>query len=560
MMLNKYGMVVLGLVLQLFAVSLAEAAAGRFQFVVGDVRVTDPAGKERAVRKGDAVNEGDSILSGASGTAQILLVDGGILAVRPDTRMKIDEYKFNGKDDGSERSFFSIVKGGFRAITGLIGKRNKENYGIRTPAATIGIRGTDSETVHVVAPLPNVPEGTYNKVNTGATVMNGTVINPNQVGYTPNLQTPAAILPAMPPIFEAAKPSQGEKKDDKDNGEKKDQQQTEDKKGQQKGGDKTGGQGGQGTGNGSKPKDNAIGLVTNPVPVPPIDIGKAERDIVGPQTAVDAPIGSGGVGSEISYRTECVDSPSCTTQYTGWWSGAGNMVREAGKTQTMLLNPATGMPVLLAEKDGTDDFQYLAGTATVQGYGQTNIGDVKIAWGRYVGADTMVDKDGVNKDLLAMNMAWTNAALNYGQAYALVNAGATYNFTANLGGSITDELGNAYSVISNSLVVNNINDVKFNISVSAPGRDWVLQYGITANSEGIGNFYGANCSSGNNCGLGLNLTASTYNSTQLSTLGGKGEAHGVLIGTGGSVVGALASFGATATANGATVSGAVVLH
>ena len=116
--------------------------------------------------------------------------------------------KFANKEDGTERGFFSLLKGGFRSITGLIGRGNKDHYGIRTPSATIGIRGTDHETVHLAVALPNLPEGTYNKVNTGATVVNGTLVGANQVAYAPNLSTPASILPHIPPIFEAPKGGQ----------------------------------------------------------------------------------------------------------------------------------------------------------------------------------------------------------------------------------------------------------------------------------------------------------------------------------------------------------------
>jgi hypothetical protein len=44
---------------------------------------------------------------------------------------------------GVSRAFFSLVKGGFRAISGAIGKVNHGEYQISTPVATIGIRGTD---------------------------------------------------------------------------------------------------------------------------------------------------------------------------------------------------------------------------------------------------------------------------------------------------------------------------------------------------------------------------------------------------------------------------------
>jgi hypothetical protein len=56
--------------------------------------------------------------------------------------VRIDEFRFAGKEDGSERAFFSLVKGGLRKITGIIGRINNKNYQMSTAVATIGIRGT----------------------------------------------------------------------------------------------------------------------------------------------------------------------------------------------------------------------------------------------------------------------------------------------------------------------------------------------------------------------------------------------------------------------------------
>ena len=164
----------LGLTIACFAAvsPLAYAnVAGHVQFVNGNVQIVDPAGQTRPAKKGDAINEGDTLSSAPGSSAQIKMQDGGFVAVRPDTRLKFDQFAFAGKEDGSEKSFFSLFKGGFRAVTGLIGRINKQNYRITTPAATIGIRGTDHETVVVTPNGSSVPGGTYNMVNTGETSM-----------------------------------------------------------------------------------------------------------------------------------------------------------------------------------------------------------------------------------------------------------------------------------------------------------------------------------------------------------------------------------------------------
>ncbi|MBI2752992.1 MAG: FecR domain-containing protein [Betaproteobacteria bacterium] len=192
------------------------AAVGSVQFVVGDVKVRDAAGKVRAAQKGEAIDEGDAILTGSSGSTQLKMSDGGILAVRPETELKIDTYRFTGKEDGTENALMSLVKGGFRTITGIIGRTNKTNYRVNTGTATIGIRGTDHEPFVILpatagAPQPPAPPGTYDKVNVGEAFISsplGTVnVSQNQVGFAaPNLAP--TILPVMPEFFRATPPIQ----------------------------------------------------------------------------------------------------------------------------------------------------------------------------------------------------------------------------------------------------------------------------------------------------------------------------------------------------------------
>ena len=185
--------------------------AGHVQFVNGVVQLTTVAAQTRVLQKGDAVNEGDTLSSALAASAQIKMLDGGLISLRPDSRLKIDSYKFNGKQDGSEQGFFSLFKGGFRAVTGLIGQLNKNNYRIVTPAATIGIRGTDHETL-VVAPgsvlAGLAPVGTYNKVNTGETSMTndkGTIsILPNQMGFVGAADQKPQLQPLNPNLFAVA--------------------------------------------------------------------------------------------------------------------------------------------------------------------------------------------------------------------------------------------------------------------------------------------------------------------------------------------------------------------
>lgn len=125
-----------------FLPALAHAAAARVDFTLGEVIAFDAAGQHRPLRKGDSVEPGDTVRTN-DGRAQLRFTDGAYVALQPGTVFRIDEYRFEGRADGSERGWFSLLAGGMRTITGLVGRSNKRNYQVQTRAATIGIRGTE---------------------------------------------------------------------------------------------------------------------------------------------------------------------------------------------------------------------------------------------------------------------------------------------------------------------------------------------------------------------------------------------------------------------------------
>jgi FecR protein len=182
--------------------------AGNVQFANGDVRVANSAGQTHALQKSDVIHESDTVITAKNGSAQIKLRDGGFIAVRPNSKLKFDSFVFNGEQDGTERGFFTLLQGGARAITGLVGQLHKANYRIKTPASTIGIRGTDHEIVVVVPGSEMaeiVPLGTYNKVNVGETMMTtdkGTInILPNQMGFVGAMDQMPQLQPINLNIF-----------------------------------------------------------------------------------------------------------------------------------------------------------------------------------------------------------------------------------------------------------------------------------------------------------------------------------------------------------------------
>ena len=119
------------------------AGAARVDFATGNVMAVNAAGAQRNVNKGAEISNGEAVVTGDGGRAQLRFTDGALVSLQPRSEFKIDNYQYSGKGAGEEKGFFSLIKGGMRTITGLIGRSNRNNYQITTSVATIGIRGTE---------------------------------------------------------------------------------------------------------------------------------------------------------------------------------------------------------------------------------------------------------------------------------------------------------------------------------------------------------------------------------------------------------------------------------
>nr|MDJ0701588.1 FecR family protein [Woeseiaceae bacterium] len=124
--------------------------AGSVTFATGSVTAEREPPVELA--KGDTVLVADSIVTGDAARAQLLMIDGARVAIRPNSRLVVAEYAYTPpatpgtpavatSDDAS--SVLNLVKGGFRTITGAIGKEDPAAYEVRTAVGVLGIRGTD---------------------------------------------------------------------------------------------------------------------------------------------------------------------------------------------------------------------------------------------------------------------------------------------------------------------------------------------------------------------------------------------------------------------------------
>lgn len=134
----------LGLLLVLLAAgSNAWAdAAGTITHLSGTLSAKRGDGKRTLLAVGSVVQVGDVLDTTHNTYARIKFADNAEVVLRPDTRIRVEQYRFVPEDPSSDRSLLDLLKGGLRRISGLIGKRSPPQDTIQTPVATIGIRGT----------------------------------------------------------------------------------------------------------------------------------------------------------------------------------------------------------------------------------------------------------------------------------------------------------------------------------------------------------------------------------------------------------------------------------
>ena len=118
---------------------LAASPAAKVVYATGEVSARDTGGTRRLLQKGDIIASGDAVVPG-KGRAQLKLTDGGFVALDPNTEYVIEDYRLDQASPDSGRSFFNLVRGGMRFVTGAIGKVKRKNWRMRTAVATIGNR------------------------------------------------------------------------------------------------------------------------------------------------------------------------------------------------------------------------------------------------------------------------------------------------------------------------------------------------------------------------------------------------------------------------------------
>jgi hypothetical protein len=183
-----------------FPIAGMAAPAAQVDFAIGNVTAVRSNGQSRAIAKGAQIEQGETVATN-NGRAQLRFTDGAYVSLQPESEFRIDQYRFDGKQDGNEKGFFSLIKGGLRTITGLVGRTNKNNYQVSTSVATIGIRGTEYTIQYGQSVVGTVGEGEINVCNGAGclSVTNGESYYVQNDGVKPVLTNKRTDLPPPSP-------------------------------------------------------------------------------------------------------------------------------------------------------------------------------------------------------------------------------------------------------------------------------------------------------------------------------------------------------------------------
>ncbi len=182
------------------------AASARVLQQQGQISAVDELGKRRTLSTGGSVYPGEIIETASNASALLAFRDESKMNLGASTRLRVDDFSFDADQPGAGRNFVSLLRGSLRAVTGLIGKANRQNVRFSTSTATIGIRGSEAgisctgkcatdvgETpleTPLVVPTPGSGGGTASNSGLAVFTFDGVLI------VTPIVVTPAGQTPS----------------------------------------------------------------------------------------------------------------------------------------------------------------------------------------------------------------------------------------------------------------------------------------------------------------------------------------------------------------------------
>ena len=142
--MKKTNLLIAAMLLMIATLAQAAEVAGKVGYMSGMLAAQRADGTIKVLGPKSEVLAGDMLITAKDSYAQVQMNDGAQMTLRPHSNLKIEAFQFRKEEPQADNAVLRLIKGGFRTVTGLIGRRgNADAYQVRTESATIGIRGTD---------------------------------------------------------------------------------------------------------------------------------------------------------------------------------------------------------------------------------------------------------------------------------------------------------------------------------------------------------------------------------------------------------------------------------
>ncbi|MDY7578471.1 FecR domain-containing protein [Herbaspirillum sp. RTI4] len=193
--------------LALLMTHAAWAQVGTVTHLSGMLTARHADGTTTVLAVKSSILQGDTLITQSDTYTRVKFVDSAEVVLRPGTQMEVSSYLYNEAQPEKSNVVLSLLKGGLRAVTGLIGKANHDAVNFNTPTATIGIRGTHFGALFCQADCGGVvaadgkapPDGLHIDVVQGAILVKNNggeqVFAAGQFGYVANPSAPPVIVP-----------------------------------------------------------------------------------------------------------------------------------------------------------------------------------------------------------------------------------------------------------------------------------------------------------------------------------------------------------------------------
>lgn len=118
-----------------------EPGVGQLKVVKGSVHV-ERGGQRLPATVGTRLQEADVVVTGPDGSAGIGFADDSLLSVGPGSTLAIDRFVFDPTTHRGAHET-SLRQGTLSGVSGKIARQTPEAMKVRTPAAILGVRGTE---------------------------------------------------------------------------------------------------------------------------------------------------------------------------------------------------------------------------------------------------------------------------------------------------------------------------------------------------------------------------------------------------------------------------------